>query len=174
MANTLPPYPNNTKFLELNDVPGGPSYQLTFTIDSNGNLVPVSNQFASSINNPSVVGEQLLSTTLLINLNSAAEQTLYTVPFGRSCVPIRFVVRTASTSLTTVSFGIGFNAATDNDILATATHTELTGPTLSTALLPKIGAKIGVAGTNGTLALLCTILQGGAATCTIDTYGMLI
>jgi hypothetical protein len=118
-----------------------------------------------------LAGEILLSSTAAVDLNTAAPTLLYTVPAASFAEITRIVVRNASTSLTTVSFSIGFNSATFNNVLADATHTELTGNTLYTSLAPKAGATKGVAA--DTLKLLNNILQGGAATCTIDIFGYL-
>lgn len=115
--------------------------------------------------------ETKLSTTAAVNLNQDPETNLYTVPSGKSCLITRVIIRLASTSLTTASIAFGFNAATDNDVIATATHTELTGNTLFTILIPKTGAKVGTS--TGVFSAICTIKQGGAATCTIDTFGIL-
>lgn len=116
--------------------------------------------------------ETLLSSTPSVDLNTATATTLYTVPTGKSAIITRIVLRLASTSLTTVSLSIGFNSAAFNDVLANATHTELTGDTLFTVLSSKVGAKVGTTGQ--LLKLLCNTLQGGAATCTVDIFGYLI
>jgi hypothetical protein len=115
--------------------------------------------------------EVKLATAAAVDLNTATPTTLYTVPAGKSAVITRIVLRLASTSLTTVSISIGFNSASFNDVLANATHTELTGATLFTVLSSKAGAKIGAAA--DVLKLLCNTLQGGAATCTVDIFGYL-
>lgn len=115
--------------------------------------------------------ETLLSSTAAVNLNQDPETNLYTVTTGKSCLITRVIIRLASTSLTTASIAFGFNAATDNDVIATATHTELTGNTLYTVLIPKIGAKVGTS--TGKFSVICTIKQGGAATATIDVFGIL-
>lgn len=115
--------------------------------------------------------ETLLSSTAGVNLNTATPSTIYTVATGKSALITKLILRLASTSLTTVSLSIGFNSAAFNDVLADATHTELTGNTLFTALASKIGAKVGTTGQ--LLKLLCNTLQGGAATCTVDTFGIL-
>jgi hypothetical protein len=47
----------------------------------------------------------------------------------------------------------------------------LTGNTLYTIIIPIVGAKIGVAA--AVMKLLDNILQGGAATVTVDVYGIL-
>lgn len=121
-------------------------------------------------------GEVLLSSTASVNMNAAngTETTLYTVPTSRSAVITRVVVRNASTSLTTASWSLGFNAGTDTDFRADATSTGLTGATkayiyygIATAVV------VGVAGTNGTFALKLNTQQGGAATVTIDVFGYL-
>lgn len=113
----------------------------------------------------------LLASVSGVDLNTATANSLYTVPSGRTCVPTHIVIRNASTSLTTVSFSIGFNSAPFNNIVADATHTELTGATLYTVLVAKAGATVGNAG--DILKLLDNVLQGGAATCTVDVYGYL-
>lgn len=112
-----------------------------------------------------------LATATGVDLNTATAQTLYTVPTGKSCIPTHIVIRNVSTSLTTVSFSIGFNSATYNNVVADATHTELTGATLYTVLIAKVGATVGVAA--DVLKLLNNVLQGGAATCTVDVFGFL-
>lgn len=113
----------------------------------------------------------LLASVPAVNLNTSTPSTLYTAPTGRTAVITHFVLRLASTSLTTVSLSIGWNSATFNDVLANATHTELTGNTLYTVLNAKAGAAIGAAGS--VLKLLCNTLQGGAATITVDVFGYL-
>lgn len=113
-----------------------------------------------------------LVTVSSVDLNTATAQTLYTVPTGKTCIVTHLVIREASTSLTTVSFSIGFNSATFNNIIANATHTELTGSTLYTILDTKTGATRGVAA--DILKLLNNTLQGGAATCTVDVFGFLL
>ncbi len=115
--------------------------------------------------------ETLLASTPTVNLNTATPTTIYTCATGKSAVITRFVLRLASTSLTTVSLSIGWNSAAFDDVLANATHTELTGNTLYTVLVPKTGAKIGT--TTQLLKLLCNTLQGGAATCTVEVFGYL-
>ncbi len=112
-----------------------------------------------------------LSTTSSVDMNTATPTTLYTVPTGKSCIITHVVVRNASTSLTTASYSFGFNSATYNNVVADATHTELTGSTLYTVLIAKIGATRGVAG--DTFKVLMNILQGAPATTTMDVFGYL-
>lgn len=113
----------------------------------------------------------LLASVPAVDMNSGTATTLYTVPVGKSAVIAYIIVRLASVSLTTVSFSVGFTSAAFNDVLATATHTELTGNTLYTILPAKAGALIGVAG--AVLKLLDNVLEGGAATVTIEVFGYL-
>jgi hypothetical protein len=77
-------------------------------------------------------------------------------------------VRNASTSLTTASYSFGYDAGA-TDVIANATHTELTGSTLSTTLLPKIGQLVG--SSTAVFGVLMNTLQGGAATTSMDVYG---
>lgn len=110
-----------------------------------------------------------LATVAGVDLNTSTPATLYAAE--KTAIPTHFVVRLASTSLTTVSFSIGWNSAVFNNVVADATHTELTGNTLYSVLPAKAGAAIGTAGS--LLKLLCNTLQGGAATVTIDVFGYL-
>lgn len=112
-----------------------------------------------------------LSSTSSVDMNTATATTLYTVPTGKSCIITHVIVRNASTSLTTASYSLGFNSAAFNNVIADATHTELTGSTLYTVLIAKAGATRGVAA--DTFKVLMNILQGGAATTTMDVYGYL-
>lgn len=113
----------------------------------------------------------LLGSTASVDMNTATATTLYTVPPGKSCIISHVVVRAASTSLTTASYSFGFNSASFNDVIANATHTELTGSTLYTILSAKAGATRGAAG--DAFKVLMNTLQGGAATTTIDVFGYL-
>ncbi len=117
-----------------------------------------------------IASEQLITSVVGVDLNTAVPSSLTTVPAAKSLVVTKLVIRNASISLTTVSFSVGFNGpATYNDVIADATHVELTGPTLLTILPAKAGAKRGAAA--DVLKLLCNILQGAAATCDIDVFG---
>lgn len=115
--------------------------------------------------------ETLLQTNSSVDMNTATASTLFTCPTGRTCVITKVVVRNASTSLTTASYSFGWTSAAFNDVIANAAHTELTGSTLLTVLIPKVGAKLGPSG--GTFKVLMNTLQGGAATTSIDVYGFL-
>lgn len=113
--------------------------------------------------------DALLSTTAAVNMNTATATTLYTCPTGRSCVITKVVMRNASTSLTTASYSFGWTGAAFADVIANATHTELTGATLYTLLFAKAGSTLGTS--TGTFKVLMNTLQGGAATTTIDVFG---
>lgn len=109
----------------------------------------------------------LLSSTASVDMNTATATTLLTVL--ASCVIVHVVVREASTSLTTASYSFGWTGAAYSDVIANATHTELTGSTLYAVLNAKAGAKLGTS--TGTFKVLMNTLQGGAATTTMDVYG---
>ena len=115
--------------------------------------------------------EQLLAAKTGVDVNNAATPTLYTVPALKTAIITRIVLKNASISLTTWSGSIGWTSATFIDVLADATHTELTGPTLATVLTPKVGALQGVAA--AVLKLKNNILQGAPATIDIDVFGYL-
>lgn len=175
------PNPNNAKFMAVKDSQGAAEYDMVVTIGPNntvdfGDRATIASLTAAQLaviasNGLQQGGETLLASNALVDLNTATASTIYTVPTGKSAVITRIVLRLASTSLTTVSISIGFNSASFNDIIANAAHTELTGNTLFTSLLAKIGAKIGTSAQ--ALKLLCNTLQGGAATCTVEVFGYL-
>jgi parallel beta-helix repeat protein len=113
-------------------------------------------------------GEILVSSTAGVDMNVGTKTTLYTVPTNYSFIVTKIVVRNASASLTTASYSFGYDAGATN-VIANATHTELTGNTLSTTLLPAVGQLVG--SSTAVLGVLMNTLQGGAATTTMDVYG---
>lgn len=111
-----------------------------------------------------------LATVNSVNMNTTDKQSLYTVPTGKICIVTHIVPRKASISLTTANWAYGFNAS-GNDVVATATHTELTGATLFSVIKAKDGAIRGTAGQ--TFGSKCTVAQGATATLTHDVFGYL-
>lgn len=124
-------------------------------------------------NPPTQPTERLLAQATGINMNSIANTDLFRVPDGPAgninCVVTRIVCRNASISLTTASWSFGFNSTPFDNVIADATHTELTGSTLYTVLLAKAGATLGVS--NDRLYLRVHTAQGAAATMACDVYG---
>lgn len=76
-----------------------------------------------------------LAKSFVMDGASAVKQPIFTVPTGFSCIPTLIVLRGATVSLATLSISFGFNAGANN-IVANATHTGLTGPTLAKNLSP--------------------------------------
>lgn len=171
MSNPINPQQQLTSpYLHLWDIAGGPAIQIPVIVDPHGyyNLQGVN---FDMVNSPSA--DALLATVVGVNLNTTSEQVLYRVPAGYSvCIISRVVVRNMSASATTASYGFGWNAGTDTNVLASATHTELTGNTLATVLVPIAGQAVGAA--NGQFSVKATIAQGSALTCTIDVWGFLL
>lgn len=153
---------------------GDGSYSLSFNSSFNQTYPsdPTTIEAGSPVKMSPQGGETLLITRDSVDLNTAVATSLYTVPADNIAVITRIVLRNASTSLTTASISFGFNSAAFNNIVANATHTELTGPTLYTVLIPKTGATRGVAA--DILKVLANTLQGGAATVSIDVFGYLV
>lgn len=116
----------------------------------------------------------LLSRATNVDMNTGTEQPLYYAPAGQSVIITHVVPRNPSTSLTTVSWSIGWNSGSSNDVIANATHTELTGSTLYTPIPAKNGAKVGVGNNQDVLRLKCNTNQGSAATCDFDIFGYTI
>lgn len=121
--------------------------------------------------NGASVTEGLLSTTAAVNLNVTTKSTLFTVPASKVAYITKVVVRDPSIDLTTVEFGVGFDAG-GADVIANAAHTALTGPTLYEVIPAKAGAKEGAAA--AVLGLKCGTAQGAAATATVDVFGYLV
>lgn len=134
-----------------------PTYSLVAT-DEGGNVQAVN-------------GERILATKDLANLNVTTKTSIFTVPVGYTAHITRIVVRKASTSLTTASFGFGFDASA-SDVDGSTTHTELTGATLMSQIIVLSGAKVGVAG--DVFGIKCSIAQGAAATVSVDVFGYLV
>lgn len=103
------------------------------------------------------------------NLNTGTAQILASVPPGFSALITRIIIRNASVSLTTVSFSIGWNSASFNDVVADATHTEINSATVYTVLVPKIGAAVGTTGSS--LKLKNNVLQGAPASANFEVFG---
>lgn len=161
------PNPNGPKFIAVQDAQGGPVYNVVVSTSKYGtNMLQLDNLIASY----QATG-LLLAKATAVNLNAAGDQPLFTCPSGVSCFVRAILITNASTSLTTVSLSIGWNAGTDNNIVANATHTELTTASLYTWLTIISGAAVGAAA--GVLNLKNNILQGGAATADLYVYGFL-
>lgn len=159
-AHMLSEYPSTLR--------GYPEGVFGYTLDTGTTTPP------ALIWNPPSRGQEVRYVTVTgVDLNSATDQTLINgISTGQSLLITRFVIRDVSASLTTVSFSIGYNSTAFNDVLADATHTELTGNTLYTVLAAKAGAKIGTGAV--VLKLKNNILNGTATTCTVDIYGILL
>lgn len=134
-----------------------------------GNGVLFHSNSSNVVTQTFVNAETLLATDTAVNMDTATATTLYTCPTGKTCVITRVIVSTASTSLTTASYSFGWTTAAFADVIANATHTELTGATLYTVLIPKVGATLGTS--TGTFKVLMNTLQGGAATARMDVFG---
>lgn len=111
-----------------------------------------------------------LATVASIDFNVTTKTTLFTVPPGKSCIITRMITRAASISLTTASWGFGFNANAD-DVVASATHTGLDGATKYVPHVAKDASVRGIAA--DVFGVRCSVAQGAAATVTIDVFGYL-
>ena len=111
-----------------------------------------------------------LASVAGVDVNVATKSTLYTVPAGKSCIITHIIVRNPSINLTTANYGFGFNANAD-DVITSATHTELDGSTKYAVLSAKAGAVRGAAA--DVFGVKCTVNQGAAATVTIEVFGYL-
>jgi hypothetical protein len=134
---------------------------------------------AGALNNALDGARPPLATVAGVNMNNGTAQTLYTVPSVQSggaavtgAVVTHLVLRNASAPLGTVSWSAGFAGTAFNDVIADATHTELSGAAVYSVIAAKAGAALG--GTAATLKLICNILQGGSATATVDVLGFLV
>lgn len=124
----------------------------------------------SAANGGGTISAQRLAVTASVDLNTSAKTNLYTVPTGKTLIPLFFIVRNASASATTASFGLGFNASA-NDVVASATHTSITGSTVYEIIYPAAGAVKGNAA--DVLGLKCSIVEGSALTVTVETWGLI-
>lgn len=112
-----------------------------------------------------------LVTVTGVDFNVTTKTTLFTVPPGKSCIITHVVTRAPSTSLTTASWGFGFNANAD-DVVASATHTGLDG---STKYVLHEAKDVSVRGAAADIfGVRCSVAQGAAATVTVDVFGYLL
>ena len=111
-----------------------------------------------------------LATVSSVDFNVTTKTTLFTVPLGKTCIIVHVVTRNASISLTTASWGFGFNANGD-DVVASATHAGLTDSTKFVLHSAKDASVRGAAA--DVFGVRCSVAQGAAATVTIDVFGYL-
>lgn len=119
------------------------------------------------------IGATLLASTVL-DLNTNTKQTLYTVPAGKSALPVYLILRSSSTNLSggaTTTLQFGFNAgATDWTAGAPTNITSLTGATLYN--LVQGGGGPSVVGTAAqTFGAIADFSFGSAANVTVDVFG---
>lgn len=154
-------------------------------IVQNANLIfagPVSGLAANpAFRSLAAVDIQAISITLLssttMNLNTNTKQSLYTVPAGKSVVPLFIVARSASVDLSTgitTSLSFGFNAGANDWANATLGTALLTSSTLFLVLSQELAlgggaSKLGTAGQ--VFGAITNASFGSAATVVIDTYG---
>jgi hypothetical protein len=156
----------------------GKKYELTIAFPSLGTYPTTPTRLSENagIAQTRKLGQQLLTPQggVLIDANSTLLQALFTLPASTAlfpvvgCVVSHLVIRGATISLSTVSVAAGWNAA-GNNTFATATHTELTGPTLATVILATTGQTIGLP--SGSFGIKNSIAQGVAANFTVDCFG---
>ena len=127
-----------------------------------------------------VLGEQAVQTvealqaSVTLNANITTAQPIFAVPAGRTFVPTKIVLRGASTSLTTASLSFGQNGTTFTDCLATATYTQLTGPTKQVVInLGTAAGQVSAVGATNFGAIF-SIAQGSAATVQCDVFGYML
>lgn len=167
------------KYLKVFDFDGGAPINLSLdalvsgALRVTGNLLQaltdVQQQAVGQLANDAE--ETLLASGVSVDMNVLNGTTpLYTVPAGKSCVVTKIVVRSASISLTLASYSFGFTSAAFADVVANATHTGLTGPTLAIILNP-IAAAFTIGAAAAVLTCKVNTAQGAAATALVDVYG---
>jgi len=169
--------------LNRNYVAAGQSIAATggpYTVAANGKItIDVTNDAAVKadlgslvVTSPAAVvyPQPFVKVFQAVDLSVGTKQALFTVPAGLTAVITKIVLRAATASLATASFGFGFDTNA-SDVVASATHTELTGSTLETALSPIAGAKAGAAA--AVFGTKATVTQSSAAV-TVDVHGYFI
>jgi PKD repeat protein len=106
-----------------------------------------------------------------IDLNDASPQVLMTVPTGNDATITNILLYGNNLPVSTASYSFGYNSTPYNDVIASATHTELIDDTIYTVLTPKVGAKIG-ASTQQFKALV-NVLEGTPSTVSSIILGFL-
>jgi len=106
-----------------------------------------------------------------IDMNAVAATDLYTAPTGKLVYINYIILRNASITLDTASFGFGWNANAD-DVVAPATlGSVLTATTKYRFVIPIFGAERGNAAE--ILKIGVDIAQGAPATMDVDVFGYL-
>jgi len=112
-----------------------------------------------------------LATVTEIDMNTVATTDLFTVPAGKSCVITHIVIRNASITLNTASFGFGFNANADDVVAAAVLGGNLSAAAKYRVLEATDGAVRGAA--TDVLKIGVDTVQGAAATMDVDVFGYL-
>lgn len=112
-----------------------------------------------------------LATVSAVDMNALAATALFVVPLDKNCIIDHIIVRQASLSMTTATYSFGFNAGVNNDVIADDYYAELVDDTVYVKIQPKLGAKVGGAGE--TLSVIINVVQGAAATTTMEVFGYL-
>ena len=113
--------------------------------------------------------EILIAKGVTVSIGAVAVVPVVTIAAGFTFVPTQIIARNAPGTVTTASFGFGFDGAGSN-VVSSATHEELVNSNLYTVLAPKSGASLG----GGESVLSCGISVADANpanTITVDVYG---
>lgn len=116
------------------------------------------------------VGLALLDIQLNVDMNAVAVTNLFTVPEGKTCIPVLVAVL-ADGVMSSASFGFGFDAGGVN-CLASAVHADLDGATKFAALLMQDAGVRGIAG--DVFKCGVTVAHGGAVTADVYIFGFLL
>lgn len=110
---------------------------------------------------------KLLAEVTAVDLNTLVKSVLFTPDSGEVWLVDFTNIREPSGPVTTARFGFGSAAATDWSI--SRVHTDLTGATKFTRVVPRDGAEVT---TNANpFGLTCTLVEGSALTVTVEVWG---
>lgn len=131
-----------------------------------------------SINNPSILNHNavtLLASVDSVNLNSAVENTLYTVPVGKKCVLDHVRIRNISADCASAQVTVGADGA-ETDFLNTQTLSALNAGASTGILRPVPNATTvkGIEYVAGVDIIFdVSVAAGSSCTATVELFGTL-
>ena len=126
-------------------------------------------------------GLMRLASRTLVNLNAAAtsEMTLYQVPVGKEAAVTHVFVRDLSASAKSVTGSLGLRGGNCDEFISDVTFSDLDATDKCGVIQKAMSDLAGVPRIKGQQVLTATqefafevgTAQGGACTCTMDTFG---
>lgn len=167
---SVPAGATNQSFLDIGTDPASLQWPQESATFYEGRVLGINTVGTPSTLAPLTVPVQVAVVTG-VNLNTGTKTNLFTPGTGQEWIVDYYIIRDASTSLTTVEASAGSNAGA-NDWHDNRRFTFLTTATRFLTITPKIGTDTGgeITTDSTPFGIICNVLQGAAATATIEVY----